>query len=155
MDPASPPATVHIAGVELPDEDIAVGEVKRVSHTMRIVYFLLGLFLFVTALGLMKAGAQALVPTLEGSIFTDNAWSTLGLGWLGACIVLSGSPVAASALTLLDGGAIDQLQAFTMLTGSRLGAAFVVLVVGAIYAARRRGSAGRTRARSPSASSRC
>jgi hypothetical protein len=30
-----------------------------------------------------------------------------------------------------------------MLTGSRLGAAFVVLVVGAIYAARRRGSAGR------------
>ena len=84
----------------------------------------------------MKAGAQALVPTLEGSIFTDNAWSTLGLGWLGACIVLSGSPVAASALTLLDGGAIDQLQAFTMLTGSRLGAAFVVLVVGAIYAAR-------------------
>ena len=40
----------------------------------------------------MKAGAQALVPTLEGSIFTDNAWSTLGLGWLGACLVLSGSP---------------------------------------------------------------
>ena len=44
--------------------------------------------------------------------------------------MLSGSPVAASALTLLDGGAIDQTQAFTMLTGSRLGAAFVVLVVG-------------------------
>ena len=143
MDPVSPPATVHIAGVELPDEDIAVTEVKRVSHAMRLVYFVFGLFLFVTALGLMKTGAQALVPTLEGSIFTDNAWSTLGLGWLGACIVLSGSPVAASALTLLDGGAIDQLQAFTMLTGSRLGAAFVVLVVGAIYAARRRGSAGR------------
>ena len=45
---------------------------------------------------------------LEGSIFTDNAWSTLGLGWLGACIVLSGSPMAASALALLDGGAIDR-----------------------------------------------
>ena len=110
---------------------------------MRLVYFVLGLFLFVTALGLMKAGAQALVPTLEGSIFTDNAWSTLGLGWLGACIVLSGSPVAASALTLLDGGAIDQHQAFTMLTGSRLGAAFVVLVVGAIYAARGAAPPGR------------
>ena len=143
MDPVSPPATVHIAGRELPDEDIEVSEVKRVPHALRLLYFVLGLFLFVTALGLMKTGAQALVPTLEGSIFTDNAWSTLGLGWLGACIVLSGSPVAASALTLLDGGAINQIQAFTMLTGSRLGAAFVVLVVGAIYAARRRGSAGR------------
>ena len=85
----------------------------------------------------MKTGAEALMPTLEGSIFTDNAWSTLGLGWLGACIVLSGSPVAASALTLLDGGAIDREQAFTMLTGSRLGAAFVVLVVGVVYALRR------------------
>jgi hypothetical protein len=143
VDPVAPPTTVHIAGRELPDEDIEVSEVKRVPHALRLVYFVLGLFLFVTALGLMKAGAQALVPTLEGSIFTDNAWSTLGLGWLGACIVLSGSPVAASALTLLDGGAINQIQAFTMLTGSRLGAAFVVLVVGAIYAARRRGSAGR------------
>jgi sodium-dependent phosphate cotransporter len=143
VDPVSPPATVHIAGRELPDEDIEVSEIKRVPHALRLVYFVLGLFLFVTALGLMKAGAQALVPTLEGSIFTDNAWSTLGLGWLGACIVLSGSPIAASALTLLDGGAINQVQAFTMLTGSRLGAAFVVLVVGAIYAARRRGSAGR------------
>ena len=137
------PDTVHLHGIELPDEDIAVSEVRRVPHAMRLVYFVLGLFLFVTALGLMKAGAQALVPALEGSIFTDNAWSTLGLGWLGACIVLSGSPIAASALTLLDGGAIDRTQAFTMLTGSRLGAAFVVLVVGAIYAARRTGTAGR------------
>ena len=32
---------------------------------------------------------------LKGSVFTDNAWSTLGLGWLGALIVMSGSPVAA------------------------------------------------------------
>jgi hypothetical protein len=77
----------------------------------------------------MKAGAAELIPSLEGSIFTDNAWSTLGLGWLGACLVLSGSPVAASSLALLDGGAIDRTQSFTMLTGSRLGAAFVVLVV--------------------------
>lgn len=110
---------------------------------LRLVYFVAGLGLFVTALGLMRSGASALVPTLEGSVFTDNAWSTLGLGWLGACIVLSGSPVAASALSLLDGGAIDRAQAFTMLTGSRLGAAFVVLVVGVIYAVRSKGGAGR------------
>jgi Na+/phosphate symporter len=106
------------------------------------VLVVLGIGLFVVALGLMKAGAQALVPTLEGSIFTDSPTSTLGLGWLGACLVLSGSPVAASALTLLDGGAISRDEAFTMLTGSRLGASFVVLAVGALYATRRRGEGG-------------
>ncbi|MGH9274718.1 MAG: hypothetical protein ACRDZU_08740, partial [Acidimicrobiales bacterium] len=46
----------------------------------------------------------------------------------------------ASSLTLLDGGAISRDQSFTMLAGSRLGAAFVVLVVGMIYALRRQGS---------------
>jgi hypothetical protein len=91
----------------------------------------------------MRAGAAALIPALEGSIFTDNAWSTLGLGWLGACIVLSGSPVAASALSLLDGGAISRTESFTMLTGSRLGAAFVVLVVGVVYAMRKSGTGTR------------
>jgi solute carrier family 34 (sodium-dependent phosphate cotransporter) len=111
----------------------------------RIGALLLGLGLFVTALGVMKAGAAALIPHLEGSVFTDNPWSTLGLGWLGACLVLSGSPIAASALTWLDGKAIDASQAFTMLTGSRLGASFVVLVVGFIYALRKSGESGKTR----------
>jgi hypothetical protein len=142
-------ATVaHIEGRELPSEDIVV-EAEEATSTplaLRLLFLVVGLGLFVTALGLMKAGAAALVPALEGSVFTDNAWSTLGLGWLGACIVLSGSPVAASSLTLLDGGAIDRLQSFTMLTGSRLGAAFVVLVVGGIYAVRHRGATGGPRA---------
>jgi solute carrier family 34 (sodium-dependent phosphate cotransporter) len=113
----------------------STGRLRRGAE--RIGALLLGLGLFVIALGVMKAGAEALITPLQGSIFTDNAWSTLGLGWLGACLVLSGSPVAASSLTLLDGGAIDVSQAFTMLTGSRLGASFVVLVVGFIYALRR------------------
>jgi Na+/phosphate symporter len=132
--------TAHIEGRELPSEDIVVPEVEArpTPLVVRLVFLVLGLALFVASLGLMRAGAEALTPSLEGSIFTDNAWSTLGLGWLGACLVLSGSPVAASALTLLDGGAIDQTQAFTMLTGSRLGAAFVVLVVGVVYAVRNR-----------------
>ena len=103
------PHVVHIEGRELPDEDVVVAPPERVlDRRSELVYLVVGLGLFVTALGFMKAGADELVPTLEGSIFTDNAWSTLGLGWLGACLVLSGSPVAASALTLLDGGAIDR-----------------------------------------------
>ena len=103
----------------------------------RLLLGLIGLGCFATALGTMKVGAAALIPTLEGSIFTDHAWSALGVGWLGACILLSGSPVAASSLTLLDGGALDRSESFAMLTGSRLGASFVVLAVGVLYAARR------------------
>ncbi len=133
----------HVPGRELPSEDVVVVAEVPTPLALRAVFLVFGLGLFVTALGLMKAGAAALVPTLEGSVFTDNAWSTLGLGWLGACVVLSGSPVAASSLALLDGGAISRTQSFTMLTGSRLGAAFVVLVVGVIFAVRRRGTSGR------------
>lgn len=107
----------------------------------RVLLAIVGLVLFLTALGLMKEGARALIPTLEGSVFTDNGWSALGVGWLGACLVLSGSPIAASSLTLLDGGAVNRSESFAMLTGSRLGASFVVLVVGIVYALRR--SAGR------------
>jgi Na+/phosphate symporter len=134
---------VHIEGRELPDEDLAVAPPARVSPALRAAYLVAGLALFVTALGLMKEGAAALVPALEGSVFTDNGWSTLGFGWLAACLVLSGSPVAASALALLDGGAIDVEQAYTMLTGSRLGAAFVVLVAGTVYAVRHTTGDGR------------
>ena len=123
-----------------PVPEVQLGGVGR-PWWQRALLLLVGLALFVTALGLMKEGARSLIPALEGSIFTDNGWSALGVGWLGACLVLSGSPVAASSLTLLDGGAIDRSQAFAMLTGSRLGASFVVLVVGVVYALRR--SAGR------------
>ncbi len=133
----------HVRGRELPSEDVVVVHERPTPLALRLVFFLVGLGLFVTALGLMKAGATALIPALEGSVFTDNAWSTLGLGWLGACVVLSGSPVAASSLALLDGGAITRTQSFTMLAGSRLGAAFVVLLVGVVYAVRRRGTSGR------------
>lgn len=104
----------------------------------RIGWAFLALGLFVGSLQIMKAGAEALIPSLSGSVFTDHAWSTLGLGWLGACAVLSGSPTAAASVALLDGGAISVSEAFTMLTGSRLGASFVVLVVGFCYALRRR-----------------
>lgn len=137
------PVVAHIEGRELPSEDIVVRQERRPSAAAVVVLSLLGLGLFVVALGLMRAGAAELAPALRGSFLTDNAWSALGMGWLGACLVLSGSPVAASALALLDGGSIDRTQSFAMLTGSRLGAAFVVLVAGTIYALRRSRGSGR------------
>ena len=148
MDEATHTHVAHVEGRELPSEDIVVEDdvARPTPLALRLVFLVVGVGLFVTALGLMKAGAAELVPALEGSVFTDNAWSALGLGWLGACVVLSGSPGAASSLTLLDGGAIDRTQSFAMLTGSRLGAAFVVLVVGGIDAVRHRGATGGPRA---------
>jgi hypothetical protein len=105
--------------------------------------FLFALFLFVGALQLMKTGAKSLDVLQPGGFLVRNPGSTLGLGWLGALFVLSGSPIAATALTLVAAGEaskvaghFSEIQGFTMLTGSRLGAAFVVLVTAVIYALR-------------------
>ena len=98
--------------------------------------FLLALFLFVGALQVMKTGAAGLDLLQHGGLLVKNAVSTLGLGWIGALFVLSGSPIAASALTLVAAGSISETEGFAMLTGSRLGAAFVVLLVAVIYALR-------------------
>ena len=106
---------------------------------LKLATFAAALFLFVLAIQLMKEGAKALAPTLEDSPLFSNAVSTLGFGWLGAYIVLSGSPIAAVALSLYVGGATTQLQTFTRLSGSRLGASVVVLLVGFLYALRNRG----------------
>src|SRR3990172_4624204 len=46
---------------------------------------------------------------------------------------MSGSPVAAIALSLYSGGTISDLEAFAMINGSRLGASFIVLFVGFLY----------------------
>jgi hypothetical protein len=103
-------------------------------------------WLFLCALAIMKTGAKELAPALEGSAFTDGVASTLGFGWLGALLVMSGSPIATSALALLDGGAVDPSGAFAMLTGSRLGAAFVVFSVSVLYVLRGRGERSGSRA---------
>lgn len=97
--------------------------------------FLLALFLFIGALQVMKEGAAGL-SILSHDGLAKNAGATLGLGWIGALFVLSGSPIAASALALVKADTITEVEGFTMLTGSRLGAAFVVLLVAVIAALR-------------------
>jgi len=108
----------------------------------RLVFGFASLWFFLVALGLMKDGARGLAPILGSSI--ESVWNAVGLGWLGALLVLSGSPVAASSLTLLDAGALSADQSYAMIVGSRLGASFVVLVIGALYALRGRTSGRRS-----------
>ncbi|HEX6262845.1 MAG TPA: hypothetical protein VF097_08375 [Actinomycetota bacterium] len=104
----------------------------------KVGHFLAAFFLLVLSIELMKGGAEAIAPRLQGTFPVDNMVSTMGLGWLGAYLVLSGSPVAAASLALFTAGATTQAQTFTMLSGSRLGASFIVLLVGFLYAMRQR-----------------
>jgi Na+/phosphate symporter len=135
--PSDPPP---VSGGALGEAAVPVARQRDwVAILGRLASFAVALFLFVLAIQLMKEGAKALAPSLSGSPLFSNAFSTLGAGWLGAYIVLSGSPIAAVALSLYVGGAMTELQTFTMLSGSRLGASFVVLLVGFLYAVRNRG----------------
>lgn len=102
----------------------------------KVGIFLLALFLFILSIQLLKSGAKALAPFVRDQLAVRNAANALGFGWLFAYVVLSGSPVAATALTFFDAGAIDQLGAFAMIAGSRLGASFIVLAIGFVYALR-------------------
>lgn len=84
----------------------------------------------------MKEGAKPLEPMIRGTLSVDSPASALGFGWLGSSLALSGSPVAATALSLLDAQVLSPQESFAMVAGSRLGAAFVVLLVGFIYVIR-------------------
>jgi Na+/phosphate symporter len=101
------------------------------SRFKKIAFAILGLAVFILALELLKTSARGLAP-LFTALSVDSVLNTLGMGWLMAYIVLSGSPVAAVSLTLFSAGIITDIQSFAMITGSRLGASFIVLLVGFI-----------------------
>ena len=70
---------------------------------LRAVYVVAALAVFVFALQLLKAGAGGLKPILERASTPTARANIVGFGWLGSYIVLSGSPVAAIALSLFSG----------------------------------------------------
>jgi Na+/phosphate symporter len=105
---------------------------------VKVALFTVSLFLFILAITLMKEGARDLTPLVRDGFAVSNAFNSLGFGWLFAYVIMSGSPVAAAALTFFNAGAIDKLGAFAMITGSRLGASFIVLFIGFIYVLRGR-----------------
>ena len=67
---------------------------------------------------------------------------SFGLGWIFAELSLSGSPIAGLALGFLHGGVLSATECFSMIMGSRVGASFVVLAVGAFYDVRARHASG-------------
>ncbi len=99
------------------------------NRIKKVLIAVAGVAVFILALELLKSGARELQPLFR-TLAVDSMTNTLGLGWLMAYIVLSGSPVAAVSLTLYSGHLISDVQSFAMITGSRLGASFIVLLVG-------------------------
>ena len=131
----------NLIEAELPAPPGLVFRVWQRIVWRKIALFALSIFLFLLAITLMKEGARALTPLVREGFNVTNPANSLGFGWLFAYLVMSGSPVAAAALTFFDGGVITQLSAFTMITGSRLGASFIVLFIGFIYVIRGRDKA--------------
>lgn len=99
----------------------------------KLLFAVVGLFLFVLALDFMKHGAGGIALVMREVLQVTHAADSMGFGWLASYAVLSGSPVAASAVALLSAAAISMHQAFTMIAGSRMGASSVVLLVGFVY----------------------
>lgn len=111
-------------------------KVGGVGTLVKIGSGLLGLFLFILALQIMKKAARPLGDMVDLDAWIDTPVSALGFGWLFAYVVMSGSPVAAVSLTFFSSGVIDELQTFTMIAGSRFGASFIVLLLGFLYTLR-------------------
>jgi sodium-dependent phosphate cotransporter len=99
----------------------------------KIGLFVASLFLFILSITFMKEGARDLTPLVRDRLAVTKATHCLGFGWLSAHVIMSGSPVAATALTFFDARVVDELGAFAMITGSRLGASFIVLLIGFLY----------------------
>lgn len=99
----------------------------------RLPLFFISITVFIVALVLMKEGAKPLAPVIRNHFSVDSPASALGFGWLSASLALSGSPVAATALAFLDADVLTPIEAFAMIAGSRLGAAFIVLLIGFVY----------------------
>lgn len=99
------------------------------NRIKKVLLAVAGVAVFILALELLKTGARELQPLFK-TLSVDSMTNTLGMGWLMAYMVLSGSPVAAVSLTLYSSHVISDIQAFAMITGSRLGASFIVLLVG-------------------------
>ena len=102
-------------------------------QSWKVVLVLMSVALFVVALKLMQTGARAVAPLVREHVNVETPVGALGFGWGASYVLLSGSPVAATAVTFFDAGEIDEAAAFAMITGSRLGAAFIVLLLGFFY----------------------
>jgi sodium-dependent phosphate cotransporter len=129
------------AVLEIPASGIApVSQLIWWKHIKvgKLVLFMMSLFLFTLAITLMKDGTHSFAPLLQSTFYISSAANCFGFGWLSAYLIMSGSPVAAASLAFFDVGLVDKMGAFAMIGGSRIGASFIVLLIGFLYVLRGR-----------------
>ncbi len=102
------------------------------AKTRRLLIASLSIFAFIFGLQLLGESTDALAQLLEGLVETlvTGELSALGTGWMLAYIVLNGATSAAIGIAFLEAGLIDAVNTFMMVSGSRLGAAFIVVFIG-------------------------
>lgn len=110
----------------------------RSIRTLSLLVVAILAFLF--AVQLLSAAMQTLSPLVQPLLRELGAQSrtALGIGWLTAYAMLNGSIVAAVALSLFSAELIGISQLFSLVAGSRLGAAGIVLLIGSLDFVRRR-----------------
>ena len=95
---------------------------------------LLTVIVFLFAVQLLGTATEAAEPIIERilrRVVVDNG-SALGLSWLTTYGLTNGSVVAALALSLFRSGVVTVSEAFLMISGSRLGGAGIIVLVGAL-----------------------
>ncbi|WP_126664302.1 hypothetical protein [Haloterrigena salifodinae] len=88
---------------------------------------------FFFAIQLLSASLQTLSSVVRPILTRQTGpLSYVGTSWLSAYVMLNGSIVAAIALSLFSAELIGVLELFLLVSGSRLGAAGIVLLIGAL-----------------------
>lgn len=108
------------------------------STVKRLVYAGAAVAGLIFALQLLSESTTALGPVLEQvlrSVITGDI-PALGAGWISAMILLNGASVMAIGLSFLTAGVINATEYFMVMAGSRLGAAFIVVLLGFLEYAR-------------------
>ncbi|WP_458188678.1 sodium:phosphate symporter [Haladaptatus sp. NG-WS-4] len=103
---------------------------RSLSLSLRV---LVTVVLFLFAIRLLRSSTDALAPLLSRILrqVVVGDWSALGISWLASYVLANGTIVAALALSLFDSDLIAPSQLFLMIVGSRLGAAAIVVLIGA------------------------
>ena len=115
------------------------GRLERLAHWAGAATAVVGFLFAIQLLGTATDAAGPVVERLLDRVVVGDA-SALGLGWLVTYVLTNGSVVAAVAVSLFRSGVVTTSEAFLLVAGSRLGAAAIVVLVGALdYAQKRHG----------------
>lgn len=102
------------------------------SGSRRFLVATTSIMLFILGLQLLGESTEAVAQLLEGAVaaLVTGDLSSLGTGWFLAYIVLNGATSAAIGIAFLEAGLIEIVNTYMIISGSRLGAAFIVVFIG-------------------------